>query len=229
MAKTETQKSAGKGSPSTQSFLAISEVKQDLIVANDGGVRAVIAVSSTNFVLKSQDEQNAILARYQAFLNTIDFALQIIIQSRKLDVHGYLDKIRERLLQQTNELLRVQTEEYIEYIGKLLEYGNIMNKTFYIVIPFAAADPIKRGIFDKLKNLINPTQEIVEGQEKFQEIKQVLEDRVARVEEGLSGIGLRTMRLNTEELVELLYNSYNIGGDQGGTVNLKEINIQNSQ
>lgn len=223
------QKSIVKAAPSTQSFLSIAEVKEDLIITLGGGARAVIAVSSTNFVLKSQDEQNAIIARYQAFLNTLDFSIQILIQSRKLDIHGYLDKVRERQLQQTNELLRVQTEEYAEYIGKLLEYGNIMNKTFFVVIPFSTGDQLKEGIFDKFKNLLNPTRKIVEHQEKLAEAHQVLDDRVARVENGLSGVGLRTMRLNTQELVELLYNSYNLGTAQTGLIDLAEVDIKSNK
>jgi len=217
--------SSFRSGSSTQYFLAISEVKEDVIVMKDGSLRAVIAVSSTNFILKSPEEQEAILSRYQAFLNTLDFPIQILVQSRKLDIHGYLEKIKEKQMQQTNELLRVQTEEYIEYISKLLELGNIMNKTFYAVVPFYSGDPVKAGFSQRFKNLINPAQEIAASQRKMTEELGVLADRVARVANGLSSLGLRVMRLNTQDLVELLYNSYNVGSAAGGTVDMAEFKL----
>lgn len=222
------QKKSSKASSgsSTQGFLLISEIKDDVIVARDGGLRAVVAVSSTNFALKSQDEQNAIIARYQAFLNSLDFSIQILMQSRHLDIHGYLDKIRARQTQQTNELLRMQTEEYVEYVKKLLEFGNIMNKTFYVVVPYSAGGPVEAGVKQKLKNLINPSAPIVASKQKFLAEAQQLNDRVARIEGELNSINLRTMRLKTQELVELLFNSYNIASAQRGRVELGELKLE---
>jgi len=225
MLEMQSKKSTGSAETSTQSFLAVSEVKDDTIVTTDGGLRAVIAVSSTNFVLKSQQEQDAILARYQQFLNSLEFSVQILMQSRRLDIHGYLAKVQERILQQTNELLRMQTEEYAEYIKKLMELGNIMNKTFYVIIPYSSGATVDSGILDKIKNIINPTEKIVASQKKFSEEQQILTDRAARVMGELSGLGLRTLRLNTQELVELLYNSYNVGSDQVGMVEFGQIQI----
>lgn len=219
------KKSSSAAGSSTQDFLMISEIREDVIVTPDGGLRAVIAVSSTNFLLKSPDEQNAILARYQDFLNTLGFPVQILMQSRKLDVHGYLEKMRVRALQHTNELLRVQTEEYIEYISKLLEYGNIMNKTFFVVVPFNSQTASKQGFFDKLSNFISPAKKLIESRKKMLEGLEVLNDRVSRVENGLSSVGLRTMKLNTTELVDLLYQSYNIGSSQANWVDLQSVNF----
>jgi len=227
MAILEMQKKKSKGAgSSTQSFLAISDIRDDCIVTTDGGTRAVIAVSSTNFVLKSQQEQEAILSRYQSFLNSLEFSVQILMQSRRLDIHGYLARIEERVLQQTNELLRMQTEEYAEYIKKLMELGNIMNKTFYVIVPFSTGGPVEKGMLDKLKDLINPTGTIVSSQKKFVEERQQLADRVARVMEELSSLSLRTVRLNTQELVELLYNSYNLGSEQAGMVEFGQIQME---
>src|SRR6185369_16239807 len=110
-------------------------IKQNTVVMKDGSIRAILVVSSTNFSLKSADEQNAMISAYQNFLNGLDFPIQIVMQSRKLDIHSYLDKLRGVMQQQTNELLRLQTQEYIEYISKLIEFASIMNKTFYVVIP----------------------------------------------------------------------------------------------
>ncbi|MEK9181319.1 MAG: hypothetical protein AAB871_03725 [Patescibacteria group bacterium] len=199
----------------TQNFLEVAEVKDNVIITPEGGLRSVIAVSSINFVLKSPDEQSAILARYQDFLNSLDFPFQILVQSRRLDIHGYLEKINERLMQQTNELLRIQTEEYIEYIKKLLEFGNIMNKTFYIIVPFITSDATKKGFFQKIKNLINPTQQILISEQLFMDGLHSLDDRCARIESELGSMGLRSMRLNTKELVELCYHSYNVGAVSG--------------
>ncbi|MBI4054222.1 MAG: hypothetical protein HY397_02750 [Candidatus Doudnabacteria bacterium] len=203
------QKGGGKGS-STQHFLLISEVRSDAIVTKDGGLRAVIVVSSTNFVLKSPDEQQAIIARYQSFLNALDFPLQILIQSRRLDIKGYLEKLREFQMQQANELLRVQTEEYIEYVSKLLELGNIMSKIFLVIVPYAGGIVTKQGLVKKVVGFFSPAQELYMENERFMQNLGVLNDRVGRVQNGLSSMSLRTLRLNSQELVELIYNSYNL-------------------
>jgi len=214
-----------KSASSTQGFLLISEVKSDTVVTRDGGLRAIIAVSSTNFVLKSTEEQEAILARYQSFLNALDFPVQILIRSRRLDISSYLQKLREKQMQQANELLRVQTEEYIEYVSKLLEFGNIMSKTFYVVVPYAGSLVSKQGFLKKFAGLFNPTKEIYSSSEKFAEELRVLNDRVAHIEGGLSSMGLRTMRLNSQELVELLYHSYNLSNVETQTLNVEKIQI----
>src|SRR6185369_3779482 len=120
---------------STQSFLRMSEIKNDTVVVDDGTMRAILAVSSTNFDLKSQDEQNSIIFNFQRFLNSLDFPVQILMQSRKMEIGGYLEKLRRLAEKQTNELLRVQTVEYVEFISRLIENASIMNKNFYIVVP----------------------------------------------------------------------------------------------
>src|ERR1051326_2055634 len=120
-----------------QSHMDVSEIRDNTIVLRDGSLRAVIVVSSTNFSLKSGDEQNALIDAYQSFLNALEFPIQILMQSRKLDIHSYLDKLRGVMQQQTSELLRLQTQEYIEYISKLIEFASIMNKTFYVIVPYS--------------------------------------------------------------------------------------------
>src|SRR3989339_1848524 len=123
----------------TQKFLHIAEVRDDLVVLNDGTVRGVILVSSVNFDLKSEDEQKAIIGNYVNFLNSIDYPLQIVIQSRPLDIDDYLDRLKKVEREQTNELLRMQTAEYRQYVSELVEIGDIMTKRFYVVVPY---DPI---------------------------------------------------------------------------------------
>ena len=136
---------------STQSFLRISEIKNDVVVLDDGSLRAVVAVSSTNFDLKSQDEQNSIIFNFQRFLNSLDFPVQILMQSRKMEIGGYLEKLKRLAEKQTNELLRVQTEEYTEFIARLIENASIMNKNFYVIIPLGESIfPAAAGMFSKI-------------------------------------------------------------------------------
>src|SRR5580692_11168481 len=109
----------------TQSFLRINEIKNDTVVVDDGTLRGILAVSSTNFDLKSQDEQNSIIFNFQRFLNSLDFSIQILMQSRKMEISGYLEKLKGLAEKQTNELLRVQTSEYVEFISRLIENAQI--------------------------------------------------------------------------------------------------------
>jgi hypothetical protein len=194
---------------STQSHLDIAEIKQGTVVLKDGALRAVIVVSSTNFSLKSQEEQNALIAAYQSFLNSLDFPIQVLMQSRKLDINSYLDKLRGIMQAQTNELLRLQTQEYIEYITKLVEFASIMNKTFYVVVPYTV-NMAKEGFFSKLGAIFNPAGTISTKEQDFEKHREALYNRVNHVNGTLGGMGLRTIILNTEELIELMYNSYNL-------------------
>lgn len=203
-------KSGNKTAASTQKYLNISAIKENTIVVKDGSLRAVLAVSSTNFALKSEDEQNALVAAYQNFVNSLDFPVQIVIRSRVLDIDGYLEKLRGLLAAQVNELLRIQMTEYIEYVGKLIEFSNIMSKAFYVVVPYSAGGSGEAGFFSKFGKLFSPTAGVASAREDFEAAKVKLEQRIDRVVSGLGGMGLRSMVLSTEELVELLYQSYNI-------------------
>lgn len=201
--------SGNKPTASTQKYLDIAEIKEDTVVMRDGSLRAVIVVSSVNFSLKSGDEQNALISAYQGFLNGLEFSIEILMQSRKLDIHSYLDKLRTIMQQQTNELLRQQTQEYIEYISKLIEFASIMNKTFYIIIPLTTG-AVKTSFMSKITGLFSPGREISSQKLGFESSREELFKRVNQVSSGLSSMGLKTIVLNTEELVELMYNSYNL-------------------
>jgi hypothetical protein len=218
MAMTEMKKE--KNVMSTQSHLDVAEVKESTVVLRDGSMRSVIVVSSTNFSLKSGDEQNALIDSYQSFLNSLDFPIQIIMQSRKLDIHAYLDKLRSIMQQQTNELLRLQTQEYIEYVAKLIEFASIMNKTFYVVVPYSPF-VTREGLMQKISNLINPIKGISLKKQEFEAHKEALFQRVNQILGALNSMGLHTIILNTEELVELLYNSYNF--DNASPIQIKKI------
>lgn len=199
-----------KPTEATQKYLKIAEIKEDTIVLKDGGLRGIIVVSSTNFALKSEEEQNALIAAYQNLLNSLDFPLQILIHSRILDISSYLEKLRSLEAGQTNELLRIQMSEYIEYVGRLVETANIMSKTFYVIVPYTA-EAVKDTFSSKIAKIFNPAKTISNRQEDFQKAKLGLQKRLDHVMGGLGGIGLRALVLNTEELMELLYLSYNFG------------------
>jgi type IV secretory pathway VirB4 component len=207
--KTEMQSGKTAAAISTQSHLNIAEIKQGTLVLKDGSLRAVLVVSSTNFSLKSAQEQNALVAAYQSFLNSLDFPIQILMQSRKLDINAYLDKLRAIMQQQTNELLRMQTQEYIEYITKLVEFASIMNKTFYVVVPYGVS-AIKDSFFGKISSMLNPASTISLKHKDFEEHREALYQRLDHIASALNGMGLRTITLDTEELIELMYNSYNL-------------------
>ncbi len=222
----EMKKKNKQSSKTTQSFLRISEIKNDTVVLDDGSLRAVIAVSSTNFDLKSQDEQNSIIFNFQRFLNSLDFSIQILMQSRKMEIGGYIDKLKKIAQKQTNELLRVQTTEYTEFISRLIENASIMNKSFYIVVPLGESIlPKTRGFFSRFFGG-GKAKETAERIENFEKAKEKLDTRVLEIVSNLSGIGIRGIRLTTEEIIQLYYNSYNF---QAGPVidpkSLSEIKI----
>ncbi|MGE5392125.1 MAG: hypothetical protein ACM3NH_00030 [Candidatus Saccharibacteria bacterium] len=208
MANTEMQSPKRTGG-STQSLLNIEEIKEGTVVLKDGSLRGVLVVSSTNFSLKSPQEQAALISAFQSFLNSLDFSVQILMQSRKLDINSYLDKLRVIMQKQTNELLRLQTQEYIEYIAKLVEFASIMNKTFYVIVPFSV-DVAKEGFLSKMGSLFNPAGKVSKKEIDFQKHREGLYQRINHVSGTLNGMGLRSLTLSTEELLELLYNSYNL-------------------
>jgi len=195
----------------TQKFLAVAEVKEDVVVLKSGAFRSILAVSAINFDLKSTEEQEAIIGKYQSFLNSIDFPIQILISSRKLNMRNYLDFLEEKEKGQPSELLRMQLYEYRAFIDQLVSVSNIMEKKFYIIVPFSPIENQNKNFFSNLGSLINPQKNILDKRENFETYKNQLLQRVDHVIFALSGIGLRIAPLKTEELIELLYDSYNPG------------------
>ncbi|MFC1632616.1 hypothetical protein ACFL1U_00525 [Patescibacteria group bacterium] len=194
---------------STQMYLDVQEIREGTVVLKDGALRSVLLVSSMNFALKSYEEQEAIILGYQGFLNSLDFPIQIVMQSRVLDITEYIAKLAELEKQQSNELLRIQTASYGEYIGELVKISNIMNKNFYIVVSFSPVGAKKDSFFGRLGKIMNPTRVIKQEAQKFAEYKSQLEQRVMQVQGGLGAVGLKSLALGTQELIELLYQSYN--------------------
>jgi len=125
---------------STQQFLEIDQIREGIIILKNKALRGVIMVSSLNFALKSEDEQNAIIYQFQNFLNSLDFSIEIVIQSRRLNITGYLEKLKELEGKQENELLRIQTADYRKFIQGLIAGGAIMSKNFFVVVPFALVE-----------------------------------------------------------------------------------------
>lgn len=193
---------------SSQKYLDISEIKDNVVIMKNGSLRAVLMVSSINFALKSIDEQDAIIYRYQSFLNSLDFSIQIIVNSRQLNIDTYLDVLREEEKKQTNDLLRMQISSYIEYINGLVKMANIVTKTFYIVVPFSLSESKDDNIQSKFSSVTN-TSQIMSSRKTFEKYRDQLFQRVDHIVENLSGAGLRMTMLNTQELIELYYSIYN--------------------
>lgn len=200
---------ANKSTPSTQRYLPIAEIRDDSVILKDGTLRAVLLVSSINFALKSEDEQNAIVSGYIGFLNSLDAPLQIMIQSRMLDLDSYLENLKEAERNQTNELLKMQMGEYRQYIASLVELENIMTKRFFVIVPYNPFTSKKRGFFSRAQDVLYPTGVIKLSQKSFDMRRNELITIVEKVRGGLSSLGLRADMLDTQSLIELFYNTYN--------------------
>jgi type IV secretory pathway VirB4 component len=194
---------------STQEHMFISEIKQDTVVLKDGTLRAVLMVSSINFALKNEDEQNAIVSAYVSFLNSLDHPLQIVVQSRKLQIKPYLDRLLEKEHNQENELLRTQIADYRSFVSQLVELGEIMSKQFYVVVPYDPLSNKTKSFWNRASDVINPGRTIKLKGEKFIQRKADLDSRVRQIEGGLTSIGLTVVQLNTQSLIELYFSTYN--------------------
>ncbi|TAL19018.1 hypothetical protein EPN90_04725 [Patescibacteria group bacterium] len=199
----------GKPGPATQRYLDIALVRDETVVLNDGTLRAVLGVSSINFALKSEEEQEAIIAAYVGFLNSLDFPLQIVIQSRRLNIEEYLNRLAESEKQQTNELLKAQIADYRQFVGELVSLGQIMSKQFYVVVPYDPFTNKRRGFWDRLQEIFTPGAAVRLKEERFQERRKTLMSRVDAIVSNLSSMSLAARLLDTETLIELYYSVYN--------------------
>jgi type IV secretory pathway VirB4 component len=201
---------APKSSP-TQQFVPVKEIRDGVVVLKDDTLTTVVLVSSINLSLKSYDEQRAVLSQFQNFLNTLDFPIQIVIQSRRYDVRPYILTLENRLKVQTEPLLRVQTQEYIEFIQTFTEQVNVMRKNFFVVIPYNPAVISQSSGLGKVFSFFGKKQSSADLVADFEEQRTQLEQRVSVVEQGLSRLGLRVAQLGTQEVIELLYKTFNPG------------------
>jgi len=201
--------SSGPSGTSTQKYVDVEEVRDGIIVLKNGTLRAVLLVSSINFDLKSTQEQDSIISQYQNFLNSLDFPIQIVVSSRKLNLSPYLDYLKERESKITNELLAFQLSEYRNFIKNLTEVSSIMSKFFYVVVPFAPIENKKGRFFQNVLAGLNSKQVIANHREIFETYKNQLWQRIEHISAGLGSTGVKITPLKTEELIEFLYNSYN--------------------
>ena len=185
----------------TQDFLQIEQIREGIIILKNKLLRGILMVSSLNFALKSDDEQSAIVYQFQNFLNSLDFSCQILVQSRKINITGYIDKLKKLEKEQTDELLQIQTSGYREFIESLVKAGTIMNKNFFIIVPFSLLETKqneKKGIF-KAPKIPKLTEE------EFQRSKIQLQQRMEFIILGLRRCGLKAVPLTTPEIIELFW------------------------
>lgn len=194
---------------SAQRYLNIQEIRDDCIVLRDGSLRAALLVSSINFALKAEEEQEAVIAAYVQFLNSLNFPLQIVIQSRELNIDDYLERLKSIEKEQTNDLLRMQTQEYRQYITELVQLSEIMSKKFYVIVPYSPGKGGTKKFLVRLQDVISPTSIIHLKQKKFEEYRGELFKRVDYIASGLASVGLKSAVLDTQSLIELFYNTYN--------------------
>jgi type IV secretory pathway VirB4 component len=203
----------------TQSFVPIKEVRDGIIILEDGSLRAILLTSSVNFALKSEDEQKSLIYQFQNLLNSLDFSIQIFIESRRLDIRPYIAILEERYKEQTSELLKIQTREYIEFVKTFTENSNIMTKSFFVVIPYSAAALSATGGFgavgESFTGLLGRKKSAEDSRKdattQFEELRTQLEQRISVVEQGLTRMGVRVVELGTEEVIELFYKIFNPG------------------
>jgi len=198
-------------SKSAQEFVPIKEIQSGTVIMKDGSFRGVILCTSINFALKSDEERAGVLSQFQEFLNSLDFSIQILVQSRRLDIRPYTKLVASREKEQVNDLMRIQVREYMAFIEGLTEQINIMTKNFFVVVTYEKAQMGSKG-----KGFLSFGKKRSKEQKdiSFEESKSQLDERISFVMQGLSRTGVRTERLNTEQLIELYYKTFNPGDTQ---------------
>lgn len=207
----------------TQDFVPIKEIRDGVIILKDNSMRAVIMVSSINFALKSVEEQEAVIYQFQNFLNSLDFSIQISIQSSELDIRPYLAQLEERYKGELSDLMKIQIKEYIAFIKAFVEQSSIMTKTFFVVIPFAQTliTPSSNNIVSNLLGKKQEPKTQAGGQnDSFVENRTQIEQRIGVVQSGLIRCGLKSVELGTDEIVELFYKIFNPGDLEKPIVNV---------
>ncbi len=198
---------------STKQLVDVADIIDNIVLLKNGSLRAVIGVSAINFELRSEGEQIAILQNFQRFVNSIDFPLQIVVSSRKLNIDEYLKLIEQSSNELTNELLKIQATEYGKFVRELSDLSNIMSKKFYIVVPFYVFEaPSKAGITQSIKSIFRPSAVVKQlTPEQLETYKGQLLQRTELIFDGLVGLGLKTKMLEKDDLMNLFYGLYNPG------------------
>ena len=215
--KTKVKKWKADNLFNTETMLPISEIKNWIVILKDWGLRSIIKVEWLNLDLKNYDEQQVILEQYKRFLNWLSFPIQIVIRNNYLDLSKYLNYISNNLTKITNPTLKTTGESYFKFLQNIdSKQGLIFEKTFYIVVPFYDDDQnekdIKKSWFTKLLNVLNTkddVENIVARYRQFNKWKNMLDMRCNLIVEWLNAIGIWTERLDTWEIISLLFNYYN--------------------
>lgn len=197
---------------STQRYLPIAEVREDTVVLKNGGLRAVLKVHAVNFSLKSEIEQQGIISGYQGFLNTLLFPIQILMRSTRMNIDPYIHDLRNKANVQKSPLLKDQALDYANFMEKLVDVADIMQKSFYVIVPMDAPTKTKRGILQRFMEWMNVDDtraKALQRSREFRAYNKVLRDRITLVQSGLENVGLTMKRLKTDELVQLFYSIYN--------------------
>jgi len=198
-----------KPGPNTVSYLDIAEIRDDMVMLKDGTVRAVLLVSSINFALKSEDEQEAIIQAYMSFLNSLEFPIQIVVQSRRMNIDAYMNALKEQEQKSENDLLRAQISDYRTFVGELVELGQIMQKRFYVVLPYDPLSNKRKNFWTRLSESLSPAASAKLNEKQLADRIEQLMRRVDVVQGELNSMGLASVRLDTQSLIELYYNVYN--------------------
>ncbi len=222
MAKDKNTLAKPKPGPATQRYLDIAEIRDDMVLLKDGTVRGVLIVSSLNFALKSHDEQQAIIQAYMSFLNGIEYPIQIVVQSRKMNIDKYIEEMREQWRNQTNELLKTQIQEYIGFITQLVTLGEIMTKRFFVVVPYDPVTNSKKKFLSRVGEAFSPAKLFKLKRKQLEERKRELDQRLSLIQSGLGSMSLQSVRLDTQGLIELYYSVYN--PEQAEVQKLEDVN-----
>ena len=201
----------------TQEFVPIKEIRDGIIMLEDGSMQALLLASSINLSLKSEEEQQGTIMQFQNFLNSLDFSIQIVIESRKLDIRPYMLLLENRLAAQSEPLLKIQTREYINFIRNFTEQVAIMSKQFIVVVPYGSqisGGDISKSFFNskKAENTSGKSDALI----AFEEKRTQLEERIGVVQQGLTRVGVRSVQIGTEEAIELFYKIFNPGDISSG-------------
>jgi len=192
----------------TQDYLSLSDIKDGIIIGRDGSLCIILLCSAINFDLKTEEEQEILVAQYQNFLNSLEFPIQVVIQSRKMELGPYIDKLEERKKKIQNELLHFQLEDYINFLKELISKVDIMKKRFYAVVPYYPPVISAPTSWEQMLHG-RPSKKLTETQ--FNSFKKEVLQRAGVIASALGSMGLRCIQLDDKELIELFYGSYNPG------------------
>ncbi len=221
---------------STQRYLPFSEIRDNMLIMKDGSSRMILKIHALNFNLKSTEEQDAILISYQRFLNTLNFPIQIIIRSLRVDIEAYINKLKNIALNQENSLLQEQTYKYVDFLTTLIDLAQIMRKDFYIVVPFDVENEqsVRKndfiGMFSNFWSALSQEQSVADiraNRIQLQKLKKGNSERVSTIKMSLEGIGLKAEEVKKDELIRLVHNYYNprIQNEHEFKGNIEDLNL----